>query len=90
LIFLKKASVAAILRWKEKEKQNLEILFIRRTINERDTWSGQIAFPGGKRNTNENTLETAQRETMEEIGLDLKHPYVFDHIYLSIYVCIDR
>lgn len=30
---------------------------------------GQIAFPGGKRENNENALETVLRETKEEIGL---------------------
>ncbi|GLE00163.1 hypothetical protein PINS_up008890 [Pythium insidiosum] len=80
-----KASVAAVFRWREAEQQTLEVLFIRRSINERDVWSGQVAFPGGKRQKKggdatdanwETSLETAQRETMEEIGLDLTEPHV--------------
>lgn len=82
--------MAAVFRYKERERQTLELLFIRRSINERDTWSGQVAFPGGRRQKKsasaaiaeagavssvwETSLETAQRETMEEIGLDLTQP----------------
>lgn len=33
------------------------------------TNSGQISFPGGKTDENENPVQTALRETMEEIGL---------------------
>jgi 8-oxo-dGTP pyrophosphatase MutT (NUDIX family) len=96
---LQGAAVAAVFRWKEeRERRTLELLFIRRSINERDTWSGQVAFPGGRRQKKtaspaaaiaeagaaggalsdqwETSLETATRETMEEIGLDLNQPYV--------------
>ncbi|DBA01476.1 TPA: hypothetical protein N0F65_005595 [Lagenidium giganteum] len=75
------ASVAAVFRWRERQKRTLELLFVRRSINEWDTWSGQVAFPGGKRQQLrdsewETYLETAQRETLEEIGLDLTQPHV--------------
>ena len=37
-----------------------------------DTWSGQIAFPGGRREPRDaDLLETAIRETHEEVGVDL-------------------
>lgn len=50
----------------------LETLFIKRATHESDPWSGQIAFPGGKRHEGESSLMlTAMRETHEEIGLDL-------------------
>ncbi|KAI8055698.1 hypothetical protein BDF22DRAFT_599948, partial [Syncephalis plumigaleata] len=49
-----------------------ELLFIRRTSNPQDPWSGQIAFPGGKRESGETDRETAERETKEEVGLDLR------------------
>ena len=43
---------------------------IRRTHNERDRHSGQISLPGGKKDdTDVNFLETALRETWEEIGV---------------------
>ncbi|CAI5744605.1 unnamed protein product [Peronospora destructor] len=89
-----RASVAAIFRWKEKDKQSLQLLFVRRSVNEKDTWSGQVAFPGGRRQKKttrnfssrdhiskewmdwESLCETAQRETMEEVGLDLSTSHV--------------
>jgi 8-oxo-dGTP pyrophosphatase MutT (NUDIX family) len=51
---------------------SLEILFIRRAEDPRDPWSGQIAFPGGRVEPEDPSLEvTAVRETAEEVGLDL-------------------
>jgi 8-oxo-dGTP pyrophosphatase MutT (NUDIX family) len=50
----------------------LRILFIERAVDDRDPWSGHISFPGGKvENGDGGPRETAERETMEEIGLDL-------------------
>ncbi len=47
------------------------LLFIRRATNENDRHSGQIAFPGGATEPNDDSATaTALRETMEEIGLD--------------------
>ncbi|KAG4096997.1 hypothetical protein H8356DRAFT_941818 [Neocallimastix lanati (nom. inval.)] len=48
-----------------------EVLYIRRSLNPTDRWSGDLAFPGGKANPGENDRETCERETMEEVGLDL-------------------
>lgn len=51
---------------------NCDILFIKRTYNEKDQYSGHIAFPGGKyENEDVNLLNTCIRETKEEIGLNL-------------------
>ncbi len=48
------------------------ILFIKRTENEGDVFSGHMAFPGGKmRIADEGTLDTAIRETAEETGIDI-------------------
>ncbi len=45
---------------------------IQRAKNERDPWSGQLAFPGGRRDpTDLDLLDTAVRETREELGFDL-------------------
>lgn len=54
-------------------KDNLEVGYIRRSVHERDRWSGQIAFPGGKKeDEDESDMRTALRETQEEIGLQLE------------------
>jgi 8-oxo-dGTP pyrophosphatase MutT (NUDIX family) len=51
--------------------KKLEILFIKRALSLKDKHSGQIAFPGGKLEPSENSLQAAIRETTEEIGLVL-------------------
>lgn len=49
-----------------------EILYIKRASRLTDNWSSHVAFPGGrKEDEDENGLYTAMRETWEEIGLDL-------------------
>jgi 8-oxo-dGTP pyrophosphatase MutT (NUDIX family) len=54
------------------EAPRLEILLIQRADREGDPWSGQIALPGGRRDSEDATLQdTAIRETFEETGLDL-------------------
>jgi 8-oxo-dGTP pyrophosphatase MutT (NUDIX family) len=63
------ASVAMILREGASE---LELLLIQRSIDERDPWSGNLAFPGGRAMPGEEPRSAAERETAEEIGLDLK------------------
>jgi 8-oxo-dGTP pyrophosphatase MutT (NUDIX family) len=61
----------------DPKRQAPQLCFIRRAFNSRDRWSGHIAFPGGKIEPTENSLECAVRETMEEIGLDLQ---TADHV----------
>jgi len=54
-----------------------EILFIERATRKTDRWSGHVALPGGKQELHEDDQETAARETLEEIGLDLSDPSHF-------------
>ena len=67
---VRRAAVALVLR--PDPRGGLDLLFIRRADYPGDPWSGQIAFPGGRQEPEDDTLrETAIRETREEVGLDL-------------------
>lgn len=65
----RKAAVAMIIsgmeaRWK--------MLFIERATHPGDPWSGNIGFPGGKVEKDDaDARHAAERETMEELGIDL-------------------
>jgi 8-oxo-dGTP pyrophosphatase MutT (NUDIX family) len=49
-----------------------ELLVIRRAEHEGDIWSGDIAFPGGRVDSaEEKPRAAAERETLEEVGIDL-------------------
>lgn len=64
------AAVAAVIRVVEGEP---ELLFIKRAEHEGDPWSGHMAFPGGRYEPGDSTLEeTACRESFEELALDLR------------------
>jgi 8-oxo-dGTP pyrophosphatase MutT (NUDIX family) len=64
------AAVAVIVR----ETSGVEeILLIRRSERTGDPWSGQVAFPGGRVETEDNSFRrTAERETREEVGIELE------------------
>ena len=48
------------------------MLFIERARHDDDPWSGNLGFPGGKvEETDDGERQAAERETREEIGLDL-------------------
>ncbi len=65
----RQAAVAAVLR---DGPGGAHALFILRATKKGDPWSGHMAFPGGHREEMDANLRaTAERETMEEIGLDL-------------------
>jgi 8-oxo-dGTP pyrophosphatase MutT (NUDIX family) len=66
----KRSAVAIVLQVRDGE---LHILMIKRAEREGDPWSGHMAFPGGRRDPQDiSGFETARRETMEEVGLDLQ------------------
>jgi 8-oxo-dGTP pyrophosphatase MutT (NUDIX family) len=57
----------------KEEAEDLWLLMIKRAVNPRDPWSGQMAFPGGHANpTDRSLLDTAVRETMEEVSVDIR------------------
>ncbi|MEZ4232000.1 MAG: CoA pyrophosphatase [Polyangiaceae bacterium] len=64
------AAVAAVLR---PAAGDTEVLLIRRAEHDGDPWSGHMAFPGGRHDPEDTSLlYTAERETQEEVGLDLR------------------
>ncbi|MBW0147192.1 NUDIX hydrolase [Marinobacter arenosus] len=67
---LARASVALIYR--QADDGGVELLFIQRARREGDPWSGDMAFPGGRMQPEDATPRaTAERETLEETGVDL-------------------
>ena len=63
------AAVAVLLK---QEKEDFSILLVKRVENPADPWSGQMAFPGGKRDEKDlNLKQTVLRETLEESGINL-------------------
>jgi 8-oxo-dGTP pyrophosphatase MutT (NUDIX family) len=65
----RQAAVSIVLR---EPGSGLEVLFIRRAEREGDLWSGHVAFPGGRVEPGERIEDAAIRETVEEVGLDLR------------------
>ena len=64
------AAVMMIL--KEIGNAEYSILFIKRPQNAEDVFAGHMAFPGGKKKGEDQTiLDTAIRETLEETGIDI-------------------
>ncbi|MBI3449749.1 MAG: CoA pyrophosphatase [Acidobacteria bacterium] len=67
--YTEEAAVAVCLR---PAGASAEILLVRRAEHPLDPWSGDAAFPGGRRDPSDLSLShTAVRETLEETGLDL-------------------
>ena len=51
----------------------VDVLFVRRAEVEGDPWSGHMALPGGHMDpTDVDLMETARRETFEEVGVKIK------------------
>ena len=63
------AAVALLLKSK---RSDFDVLFVKRVKNPSDPWSGQMALPGGKRESKDASLkDTVLRETLEETGIEL-------------------
>ncbi len=66
------AAVTILIREEDGDHQ---LLLIKRAIREGDPWSGHLALPGGRAEWQDiDLVETAARETCEEIGIDLLGP----------------
>ncbi|MFA5364613.1 MAG: CoA pyrophosphatase [Candidatus Bathyarchaeia archaeon] len=64
-----RAAVVAVLRL---VGQDVQVLLVKRAEKVGDPWSGQIALPGGKRDSQDRDLkQTAVREAMEETGINI-------------------
>jgi 8-oxo-dGTP pyrophosphatase MutT (NUDIX family) len=65
----RQAAVAMILCQRSEAP---EVLFIERARQQGDPWSGHMAFPGGRMEPGDaDSRRAAERETLEEVGLDL-------------------
>ena len=63
------AAVAVVFR---SGASGTELLFIQRATKDTDPWSGHMAFPGGRTDPGDaDPHATAERETLEEVDLDL-------------------
>ncbi|MFB0501125.1 MAG: CoA pyrophosphatase, partial [Candidatus Bathyarchaeia archaeon] len=63
---------AAVVLLLKRVDQDLKVLFVKRAENPADPWSGQMAFPGGKRDEKDQNLkQTLVRETLEETNINL-------------------
>ena len=66
-----RAAVAIVLAGAQRSDA-LDVLLLRRAERADDRWSGQIGLPGGRVDARDRDLaETARRETLEEVGVDL-------------------
>jgi 8-oxo-dGTP pyrophosphatase MutT (NUDIX family) len=64
----REAAVALVLRVHDE----IELLMIRRSERADDPWSGHMALPGGRRaGADADLIETALRETFEEVGIEV-------------------
>ncbi len=88
--FERKAAVAMLLR---ENNMVVEILLIKRAEHDNDPWSGDLGFPGGQiESTDPSPRAAAERETWEEIGLQLEEDNYLGQsdsltgAYLSVHV----
>jgi 8-oxo-dGTP pyrophosphatase MutT (NUDIX family) len=66
----KRSAVAVVLD--SDQLETASVLMIQRAKHESDPWSGHMALPGGRHEqTDSSLLNTAKREMLEEVGLDI-------------------
>jgi len=69
-------------------QNDLEFFLVKRAEVDDDPWSGDMAFPGGKKNLqDESLIDTAVREVLEETNIDLKEITVIgfmEPVYSSV------
>ncbi len=66
----RRAAVAVVLREIDGRP---EVLLIERATKEGDPWSGHMAFPGGRVEDVDGSIQiAAERETFEEVGVSLE------------------
>lgn len=66
------AKSSAVLILVVGDNHNFDILFTLRSEKLRNH-NGQISFPGGRSDINETPIDTALRETWEEVGIEKQH-----------------
>lgn len=72
---IRQAAVTLLLR---DADATAELLIIKRAEHPGDPWSGHLALPGGRADlTDAHLIETAARETLEEVGISLSVPDSF-------------
>ena len=85
------ASIAQFFEQQWVQHGQLEVLFIKRAARKGDRWTAHVAFPGGKRDPGDRgDLDTAVRETLEEVGLHLgsqHHHHDDDHDHDDRVIC---
>jgi len=63
---------AAIMMILKQSDPGYSLLFIKRPDNDKDPFSGHMAFPGGRMELDDKSkLDTAVRETLEEVGINI-------------------
>ena len=73
-----RAAVALILR---ERQEGLEVFVIKRAEKREDPWSGHMALPGGREEPEDaNLYDTARRETLEEVGMDIAEGKLLGHL----------
>lgn len=78
----RKGSVAVVLGIHEQKA----VIVLTKRVDYKGVHGGQISFPGGKHEPGDaDLLQTAQRETMEEIGLEL-NPEMLVRPLTAIYI----